>query len=138
MSDKVRGLLVYSVLGAITGLVLMVLPAALRYPSHSIFVLLFKSVKNLALLDVFLLFFAGFTWGLAKGWPRGIFAAFFQVALLPVFATIEIFKDPTSHNLWPLEFIMYGFMGGVGAFGAALGLVLKSSKIGARNTTAAK
>ncbi len=138
MSDKVRGLLVCSLLGAVTGLVLMILPAAMRTPSHSVFVLLAKSIKHFAIFDLFLLFVFGFVWGFAKGWPQGIFAAFFQVGLLPVIAIVEMMKDSTSHNLWPLEFIIYGFMGGVGAFGAALGLVLKSGRIGARNSAAVK
>ncbi|ABF39108.1 hypothetical protein Acid345_0103 [Candidatus Koribacter versatilis Ellin345] len=108
----------------------------MRSPSHSVFVLLARSIKHFAFADLFLLFVAGFFWGFAKGWPQGIFAAFFQIGLLPILAIGEVFKDPTSHNLWPLEFVMYGFMGGVGAFGAALGLALKSSRIGARQTTA--
>ena len=43
------------------------------------------------------------------------------MALFPVWAFIEIGLDPTSHNLWPLEFIMYAVLSLVGAVGAGLG-----------------
>jgi hypothetical protein len=32
------------------------------------------------------------------------------MALMPIAAILEMFKDPTSHNLWPLEFILYGMV----------------------------
>jgi hypothetical protein len=31
-----------------------------------------------------------------------------------------MFADPTSHNLWPFEFVIYGFYGCVVAAGAAV------------------
>ena len=123
MAQKPRGALPYCLLGAAAGLLLILIPGLFHHPSFSPWVLAFASIKHSVLLDTLLIFSAGFLWGYFKGWPNGVAAAFCQTAFLPVLAVLEIVQDSTSHNLWPLEFIMYGFMGGVGAFGAALGLL---------------
>jgi hypothetical protein len=111
----------------------------MRYHSSSLFVLVAKSVEHLAGLDLLLFFCVGSLWGLLKGFPKGVAAALFQPAFLPLVAIAEMFKDPTSHNLWPFEFVIYGFMGGVGALGASLGTVLRGGRSRrARNTAAGK
>jgi hypothetical protein len=46
-------------------------------------------------------------------------------ALVLVRVGVEVFKDPTSHNLWPLEFIIAAFIGfSVALAGALLGRLL--------------
>lgn len=41
--------------------------------------------------------------------------------LLPLAAILEMYKDPGSHNLWPIEFVLYiMFVGGPGVLGALL------------------
>lgn len=46
-----------------------------------------------------------------------------MLALLPVAAVAEMMADPTSHNLWPLEFAMYAVISLAPAAGAALGRI---------------
>ncbi len=42
--------------------------------------------------------------------------------LFPLAAILEMNKDPGSHNLWPIEFVVYVvFVGGPGVLGALLG-----------------
>lgn len=43
------------------------------------------------------------------------------VVLLPLIAIIEMFQNPTSHNLWPIEFVLFGFYAIPGFVGAAIG-----------------
>jgi hypothetical protein len=43
------------------------------------------------------------------------------VALLPVAAVLEMVVSPTSHNLWPIEFAFYAFVGLSSFFGAFIG-----------------
>ena len=46
---------------------------------------------------------------------------FGTVAALPVFAIAEMLVDPTSHSLWPIEFVMYGIGSVPGILGALVG-----------------
>ena len=46
---------------------------------------------------------------------------FGTVAVLPVFAFAEMLVDPTSHNLWPIEFVIYGIGAIPGILGAVAG-----------------
>ncbi len=49
-----------------------------------------------------------FVWGLAT------------MALYPIWAITEMILDPTSHNLWPLEFMMYFIYSLIPTVGAAI------------------
>ena len=43
--------------------------------------------------------------------PRtGWLAAFATVAVFPVLAFADMLRDRTSHNLWPMEFLLYGLL----------------------------
>ncbi len=46
---------------------------------------------------------------------------FGTVAALPVFAIAEMLVDPTSHSLWPIEFLVYGIGSVPGILGALVG-----------------
>lgn len=45
----------------------------------------------------------GLGWLSGRGWP----VALGMVAPLPLAFLIEVLRDPTSHNLWPFEAVMY-------------------------------
>lgn len=60
-------------------------------------------------LSLFLLPAIGLVAGLIE--PRtGWIAALATMAAFPVIVVGEILDNPTSHNLWPLEFMMYGVL----------------------------
>lgn len=48
------------------------------------------------------------------------------MAAFPVMAFIEMGRDPTSHNLWPIEFAFYGVIAIPGIAEAWLGAFLRS------------
>jgi hypothetical protein len=50
------------------------------------------------------------------------------VMLLPIWATIEMILDPTSHNLWPLEFGVYAFWGLMASLGAQVGGLVRNRR----------
>jgi hypothetical protein len=101
-------LLAACLLGIVSGFVRITLPGVLhREHTGSLFALVDSSVKNLSALHLLLLLAGGFFWGLALRWPYSVCAAICQVGSLPVFAVIEMLRDPTSHNLWPFEFLIY-------------------------------
>jgi hypothetical protein len=96
-------------LGIAVGFILITLPSMFhREHVDTIFGLAGSSVKNMSAIHLLLLFSGGFFWGLVLRWPYSFSAAVCQVASLPLFAVIEMIKDSTSHNLWPLEFLIYG------------------------------
>ena len=47
------------------------------------------------------------------------------VALLPIAAAMEMIVSPTSHNLWPLELLLYSIMGLPSFLGAFVGSRLR-------------
>ena len=47
------------------------------------------------------------------------------MALLPVAALLEMAVDPTSHNLWPIEFVFYAVAALPGFAGALAGRRLR-------------
>jgi len=67
-------------------------------------------VEGLAFRHVVLLFIMGVGWGFVLERRYSRFASACQVAWLPLLAFCEMSVDFASHNLWPLEFMSYGFL----------------------------
>lgn len=110
-----------------TGLVLIVLPEFVRRHPNSLYALSNGIMKHLSWLELWLLLGGGFVWGLLVKRPYSSAAALCQPVILPLLAVVEMFKDPTSHNLWPFEFAIYAFMGGVGFLGSRLAGAVKKA-----------
>jgi hypothetical protein len=90
-----------------------------RYPAP-LFPLLRTGVEGMSLLTLVFLFCAGFLvscFGVGHPFLLGIAT----VALLPILAIAEMCVSPASHNLWPLEFVIYGFVSLSAIVGAFLG-----------------
>jgi hypothetical protein len=50
-------------------------------------------------------------------------------SLFPVAAALEIVKDPGSHNLWPIEFVLYiVLVAGPAILGALLGSMIRGRR----------
>lgn len=78
-----------------------------------------------ALVTLVTLVTAGLVAGvIARGRP--LLGGLASVLLLPVATVVEVMLDPTSHNLWPLELVMYALLAlpAVGA-AAVTGAVLR-------------
>lgn len=50
------------------------------------------------------------------------------MAAFPLFTFAEILADPTSHNLWPFEFIFYALTGLIAVAGVFIGKYLRSRR----------
>jgi len=62
----------------------------------------------------------GYLWPKHKGlWGFGV------VSLFPIFSIAEMIKNTYSHNLWPIEFILYGFATIPGIVGAYIGAFIR-------------
>jgi len=121
-------------MGIVTGFLLITLPSILRGEhGQSIFALVDSSVKNMSALHLLLLLVGGFFWGFVLRWPYSFWAAICQVGSLPLFAVIEMFKDSSSHNLWPFEFMIYVALALVPLLGlSAASLIKKAVQSGKR------
>ena len=101
----------------------MVLPVwflALRPYEAPLFPLVRAGVEGLSSLTLQLLFVSGLLVGsLGRGHP--FFLGLATMALLPLLAIAEMVVSPTSHNLWPLEFMMYGVVSLSAVLGAYAG-----------------
>jgi hypothetical protein len=72
-----------------------------------------------------MLLVVGFLLGLVLRWPYSIAATSFLLSGLPIVSVIEMFEDPTSHNLWPLEFMIYAGLSLVSLFGMSAAMLVK-------------
>jgi hypothetical protein len=112
--------------GAVVGFILIILPSILhREHIHSVFDLVRSSVKDMSAVHLVLLFAGGFFWGLALKWPYSLCASACQVAGLPLIAVLEMISDPTSHNLWPFEFLIYAALAVICLIGMTAGSLVR-------------
>lgn len=107
--DVLLTYLLISVLGVISiVLPVLFLPDLMEYDS-SLFPMIRTGIEGISLWSFGFLFLSGFGmkfFSKLSGWKIGLLT----MALFPVLALFEmIVVDPTSHNLLPFEFILYGF-----------------------------
>jgi hypothetical protein len=98
----------------VLGLLAMVIPVLVWPPAKHhdapLFPLIRDAVEGFGLPQLLLLPAAGVVLGLvsaSRAWLLGAAA----IALLPLAAVAEMIKDPSSHNLFPIEFAFYAFYG---------------------------
>ena len=82
-------------------------------------------VDGMQLSSLLYLTLVGFGCGLAvphRFWVAGLAS----MSLFPVMAIVGAVRDPTSHNLLGMEFVIYGFLTLPAIFGGALGKVIRA------------
>ncbi len=117
---NLRAFGVSALLGALAVTAPVLLGARTLLPPAPISSVVRAAVENAGIAAVLGLFVAGavaryFT--AASIWLVG----FGTVAALPLFAFAEMLADPMSHNLWPIEFVIYGIGATPGILGALVG-----------------
>ena len=93
----------------------------------SLFTFIQTAIENLSILPTtsLLILSGGFVGYLKpENWRL---LGFSTIVLFPIASIFEMFLNPTTHNLWPLEFLVYGVLSIPPLIGALLG-----SKIGVR------
>lgn len=116
-------LVVSFVIASLLGVAAFIAPVPilhLRRYSAPLFPLLRTAVEGMSLLTLVFLFCAGFLVG-CFGRAQPFLLGLATVSLLPICAIAEMMVSSTSHNLWPLEFAIYGFVGFSAVGGAFLG-----------------
>jgi hypothetical protein len=56
---------------------------------------------------------------------RPVVLGVFMISAFPLIAVAEMVVDPTSHNLWPIEFIFYAVISALGIAGAYTGRMVR-------------
>jgi len=112
---------------SLLGLLAIVVPVwvlDLRRYTAPLFPLIRSGVEGISLLTLVFLFCAGF---LVRCFGVGhpILIGIATVALLPILAIAEMSISSTTHNLWPLEFIIYGAISLCAVAGAFAGRFAK-------------
>jgi hypothetical protein len=121
-----RWLIAAPFLGSASGFVLITAPYLAQYIYPGSFPkLVYGSLEHTTLASVFLLFAGGLFFGLILAVSSALLASASQVSSLPAAAIVEMAKDPTSHNLWPIEFVQYAFLAIIPLAGTALGFKIR-------------
>jgi hypothetical protein len=84
-------------------------------------------VDGLQPISLLYLVLVGFGCGFAvphRFWVAGLAS----MALFPVMAVVGVLRDPTSHNLLGIEFVMYAFLTLPALFGGAVGKMIRASR----------
>jgi hypothetical protein len=114
-----RQLLVVAVIAAVAGYLAVWVPWVLA-GSHK------NMLDGMQPISLLYLTLVGFGCGLAvphRFWVAGLAS----MALFPVMAIVAAVRDPYSHNLLGIEFVMYGFLSLPALFGGAIGKVIRRS-----------
>jgi hypothetical protein len=114
-------------IASLLGLLAIVAPVwilDLRRFTAPLFPLVRSGVEGMSLLTLVFLFCAGFLVG-CFGVGHPLLLGMATVALLPILAIAEMSVSSTTHNLWPLEFIMYGVISLCAVAGAFAGRFAK-------------
>jgi len=114
------------VLAPFLGLLAIVVPAmVLATPAEEapLFPLVASGVEHMSRLTLLLFFAAGVFLGGAFRHKASWVASLVVMAPMPIIILMEGIKDPTSHNLWPFELLLYGGLTLLSLLGAVIGAV---------------
>ena len=114
---------------AVLGLASVIVPAISEphWMPSPLFPLLRTAIERFSWVPIASLAALGFVAGYFTRLPRLVIAGA-SVAILPLATIAEIAVDPSSHNLFPFEFVMYGLMA-LPVLGAAwIGRKIRASK----------
>jgi hypothetical protein len=97
---------------SLLGLLAVVAPVwilDLRHYTAPLFPLIRSGVEGMSLLTLVFLFCTGLLVG-CFGMGHPLLLGIGTIALLPILAVVEMCVSSTTHNLWPLEFMIYGLI----------------------------
>ena len=99
------------------------------HPQGGLFPFIFAGVEGMSLLTLILLFASGIMLGLSFSiHPLDpLVFGIATMAALPALAFAEMVQNPYSHNLWPFEFAIYGFVSLFAVGGAYAGRALRQA-----------
>jgi hypothetical protein len=125
-------ILIVFAIGAALGLISIIIPPLLivnvKVYQSPFFPMVRTGIEGMSLWTLLFLFSSGIFLGVIYP-KREILWGISTISLLPLLAFIEMMKDPYSHNLWPIEFVLYGFTAIPGIIGAYAGAFIRKKFI---------
>jgi len=106
-TKKILLLLSISALGIVSVILPVLFLPDLKHHDAPLFPLLRTGIEGMSLWSVGFLFLTGLIGRLfvnLSGWKIGLLT----IVLFPLAAICEMIVDPTSHNMFPIEFFFYG------------------------------
>ena len=142
LCETLKILIVFAI-GAVLGIISIIIPPLfivdVRIFKSPLFPMVRTGIEGASLWTLLFLFLSGIFLGIIH--PKrekhyGVFLGLIYskreilwgistMSLLPILAFIEMSISPTSHNLWPIEFVMHGFMTIPGIIGAYTGAFVR-------------
>jgi hypothetical protein len=139
--------LIVFALGAVLGLISIIIPPIyivhVKAYESPLFPMVRTGIEGMSSWSFLFLFLSGVFLGVI--YPRheplyGMFLGFTYskhelllgistMALFPILAFLEMMTDNNSHNLWPIEFVQYGFFTIPGICGAYAGAFIRRKLI---------
>ncbi|MBU1260286.1 MAG: hypothetical protein KKE31_03500 [Planctomycetes bacterium] len=147
--NKLRSWLVIVVfaIGAALGVVSIIIPPLwivdVKADESPIFPMVWTGIEGMSGWTLFFLFLSGMFLGVIYPKREPLYGRFLGViypkyellwgistmSLLPILAFIEMSAVPNSHNVWPIEFVIYGFCTIPGIIGAYIGAFIRKKLI---------
>jgi len=115
-------------LAPILGLLSLILPVLAFSPPREeapLFPLLATGVKHMSPATLSLLFLSGVLLSGVFPGKASWMASFLVLAAMPMVILSEGMADPSSHNLFPFELVLYGVLTLITLLGAGVGIVAK-------------
>ena len=138
-----RSSLIVFAIGAALGIISIIIPPLwivdVKAYESPLFPMVRTGIEGMSGWSLLFLFLSGIFLGIIYpkheslyGMFSGVFYSKYELflgistmALFPILAFLEMMKDPYSHNLWPIEFVLYGFTTIPGICGAYAGTVIR-------------
>jgi hypothetical protein len=124
--------LIVFALGAVLGLISIIIPPLwivdVKAYESPLFPMVRTGIEGMSLWTLLFLFLSGTFLGVI--YPKHeILWGISTMFLFPILAFMEMMKDPYSHNLWPIEFILYGVATIPSIVGAYIGAFIRKKLI---------
>lgn len=120
------------ILGAVLGLISIIIPPLwivdVKVDQSPVFPMVWTGIEGMSLWTLFFLFSSGIFLGVIYP-KRKILLGMSTMSLLPILAFIEMSVVPNSHNIWPIEFVIYGFCTIPGIVGAYIGAFIRKKTL---------
>jgi hypothetical protein len=143
-------ILIVFALGAVLGIISIIIPPLyivdVKVYESPLFPMVRTGIEGMSRWTFLFLFLSGMFLGVIYPKREQLYGMFLGViyskheilwgistmSLFPILAFLEMMTDHNSHNLWPIEFVLYGFATIPGIIGAYTGAFIKRKLIPSR------
>jgi hypothetical protein len=128
-------ILIVFAIGSVLGLISIIIPPLwivdVKVYESPLFPMIRTGIEGMSRWTFLFLFLSGMFLGVI--YPKHeLLWGISTMSLFPILAFMEMAAEPNSHNLWPIEFVIYGFTTIPGIIGAYTGAFTRRKLIPSR------